>query len=288
MKGRLLVQGVRDLFRQPWSLVLTVSAVALTVYLGGLFALALHTLDVEVLRARGQAQFQVYWKPGTDAALVARQWTWMRDLPYLAELRTFTPAQALELMHQTLGPRLDVSALGGGNPLPATALLRFGLPTGDVTFARNLYAKIAAMDGVAEVHFNPRQVDLAQAAGLLRQRMVWPLAAALVLLVALVVGNTVRLSLLRRREEVEILRLVGAGDWYVRLPLLSGAGFLGAVGSLGGMGLLYLTWRTLADVGNTPPLWLHLPFLPAGTVLAYVVAATLVSVSAGALAARAS
>ena len=54
------------------------------------------------------------------------------------------------------------------------------------------------------------------------------------------------------------------------------------------MGLLYLTWRTLADVGNTPPLWLHLPFLPAGTVLAYVVAATLVSVSAGALAARAS
>lgn len=287
MTRRLMAQGVRDLFRQPWSLVLTVTAVALTVYLGGLFALALHTLDVEVLRAQGQAQFQVYWQPGTDAELVNRQWAWMRGLPYLAELRTFTPAQALTLMRQSLGPRLDIAALGGRNPLPPTAELRFRLPAGDAAYARTVYAKLSAMDGVAEVHFNARQVDLAQAAGLVRRRLVWPLALVLTLLVALVVGNTVRLSLLRRCDEVEILRLVGAGDWYVRLPLIAGAGFVGAVGSLGGMALLYGTQRSLADLANTPPLWLHLSFLPVGTVILYVAAATLVSMAAGSLAARA-
>lgn len=287
MKGRLVVQGVGDLFRQPWSLALTVTAVALTVYLGGLFALALHTLDVEVLRAQGQAQFQVYWRPGADDALVNRQWAWMRRLPSLAELRTFTPAQALTLMRQSLGSRLDVAALGGRNPLPPTAVLLFRLPAGDVSYARTVYAKLSAMEGVAEVHFNPRQVDLAQAAGLVRRRLVWPVALVLSLLVALVVGHTVRLSLLTRREEVAILRLVGAGDWYVRTPLLSGAGFVGAVGSCCGMGLVCLTQRSLADVVNTPPLWLHLPFLPPATVLLYVASATLISLLAGYVAARA-
>lgn len=102
MMARLLLGGVRDLLRHPWTLVLTVTAVAVTVYLGGLFALALTTLDREFLRYQGQVQFQVYWRPGTEPELVDRQWAWMRDLPYLTELRTFTPKQALELMRQTL------------------------------------------------------------------------------------------------------------------------------------------------------------------------------------------
>jgi cell division transport system permease protein len=286
MTWRLLLRGVRDLFRQPWPLALTVAAVTVTVYLGGLFSLALATLDAEFLRDQGQAQFQVYWKPATDPDLVARQWTWMRALPYLAELHTFTPAQALEVMRQSLAKDADLSALSGQNPLPYTALLHFRLPAEDAGYARDIYSRLAAMDGVAEVRFNPLQVDLAQSFGLVTRRVVWPLALVLILLVALVVGNTVRLSLLRRREEVEILRLVGARDWYIRLPLLAGAGFVGAVGSLGAMLLLKCTQAAMADLLNVPPLWIRIPFLPAGTVAALVAAAVAVSVAAGFLAAR--
>lgn len=286
MIGRLIRQGVRDLLRRPWPLALTVAAVTVTVYLGGLFALALGTLDDQFLRQQGQAEFQVYWRPGTDPDLVARQWTWMRALPYLAELRTFTPAQALEVMRQSLGPDADLSALAGRNPLPPTALLHFRLPAGEPGYARALYDRLTAVEGVAEVRFNPLQVDLAQSFGLVSRRAVWPLAGVLVLLVGLVVGNTVRLSLLRRREEVEILHLVGARDWYIRLPLLAGAGWIGAVGSLLAVGLLKGTQAVVADVLNVPPLWIRVPFLSAGTVTALVAAAVAVSVAAGFLAAR--
>ena len=286
MMARLLLGGVRDLLRHPWTLVLTVTAVAVTVYLGGLFALALTTLDREFLRYQGQVQFQVYWRPGTEPELVDRQWAWMRDLPYLTELRTFTPKQALELMRQTLGPKVDLAWVGNQNPLPATALLHFRLPAGDERIARDLYARLAAMDGVAEVHFNPLQVDLAQAYAVVSRKVVWPLAAVLGLLVALVVGYTVRLSLLQRRDEVEILRLVGAGTWYIRLPLVSGAAFTGLVGSLGGLGLLKLTQSAMVDVLHTPPLWLRIPFLPPGMVVLFVAAAVLVAALAGCVAAR--
>jgi cell division transport system permease protein len=286
MAWRLAWRGVRDLFRQPWPLALTVTAVAVAVYLGGLFSLVLATLDAEFLRNQGQAQFQVYWQPGADPDLVARQWTWMRALPYLADLHTFTPGQALEVMRQSLGRGADLTGLAGDNPLPYTALLHFRLPAEDASFARDMYARLTAMDGVAEVRFNPLQVDLAQSFGLVTRRVVWPLAAVLVLLVALVVGNTMRLSLLRRREEVDILRLVGARDWYIRLPLVAGAGFVGAVGALVALGLLKLTQAAVTDVLNVPPLWIRIPFLPTGTVVTLAATVVLVAMAAGYLAAR--
>ena len=77
---------------------------------------------------------------------------------------------------------------------------------------------------------------------LARQRLLWPLAAMLAFLLALTIGNTVRMAFARRREEVEIMRLVGAREWTIRLPLVSGAATLGAsLGALAGLGLLKLT-----------------------------------------------
>ena len=82
-----------------------------------------------------------------------------------------------------------------------------------------MYARLSGVEGVAEVRYNPLEVDLAQALGNVGRRILLPLAAVLTLLIGLVVGNTVRLSLLRRREEMEILRLVGATEWYIRRPM---------------------------------------------------------------------
>jgi cell division transport system permease protein len=287
MLARLCWQGVRDLLRRPWSLGASLAAVAVTVYLGGLFALALNALDTEFFSQRGRIQFQVYWRVGADPGLTARQWDWMRTLPYPSALRTFTPGQALELMRQTLDPQTDLGWLRGQNPLPFTALLSFRLPPSDPDFAKTMLSRLDTMEGVATVRFNAPQVDLAQAIGLVSRRVVWPLAALLAFLIALVVGNTVRLSFARRRDEVEVMRLVGAREWWIRLPLVSGAAFLGATGSLAGLGLLHLTQSAMADVLNVPPLWVHLPFLPAATVIGGLAATTLVAAAAGFLAARA-
>ena len=140
MPGRLCWQGIRDVLRQPWSCLGTVAAVAVTVYLGGIFALALQALDTEFLSDRGRIQFQVYWRVGADPELVGRQWDWMRALPYLSDLRTFTPGQALEVMRQSLNPKTDLGWLRGKNPLPYTALLAFRLSPADPDFAKAMGA----------------------------------------------------------------------------------------------------------------------------------------------------
>ena len=78
------------------------------------------------------------------------------------------------------------------------------------------------------------------------------LAALLVLASVLLISNTIRLSLFSRRREVEVMKLVGATDWFIRWPFVIEGLFLGALGGAAAIGLLALAKVTLVDpLANT-------------------------------------
>lgn len=288
--SRLLLRGVRDLVVHPWAQALTLAAVTLVAFLGGLFLLVLHNLDRELTAVRGQYAFQVYWKAGAGQAEMDRQWAEIKALPGLVEINTFTPDQALADLMDTLKGRLDVAALAalkGQNPLPPTALLVFDGPEGNADqWAKDILARLQARPGVERVHFNPLQMDLARSWSGFTRQVVWPLMAFLALVVGLSVGNTVRLSLLSRQSEVEILQLVGAGRWYIQLPLLVGGAALGLLGSGLALGMLKAVQSGLAAILSAPPLSLTVRFLPAPDALALAATVTAVCVLASLVALR--
>ncbi|EFL51645.1 protein of unknown function DUF214 [Solidesulfovibrio fructosivorans JJ]] len=281
MIGRLFVSGARELLHQPGRLAATVAGVAAVVYLCGLFVLAGTALDAAFGRDQGRVRFQVYWKPGADTALIARQMDWMRALPGLVATQVFTPSQALALLGHSLGPQADLSAFAARNPLPQTMLLTFRPPVAEEGFARDMYKRLSGVEGVAEVRYDPHAMDAALAVGLVARRAVLPLAGLLTLLVGLVVGGMVRLSMLRRREELEILRLVGASEWYIRLPLAAGATLTGLCGAGVALAALKLTQAALAYALDVPPLFFRLPFMPAWLAVALALAAAFVAGLAG-------
>jgi len=283
---RLVFQGLRDLFRHPWPRFLTLAALTLTAFLGGLAALFLRNLDAELLKHQGKAQFQIYWKQDASPELVKKQWQWLKELPNVAEVTTFNPDQALEVLRESLGEDVDFSWLRGESPLPFTALAYFRLPEGGEAWTRAVFDKLKGMDGVQSVHFNPMRLDMAQSFVGLSSKVIWPLTAFLTLLVALVVGNAIKLSLLSRKDEVEILHLVGARRWYIRLPLLAGGAAQGLAGGALGLGFLKLMQESLKDILNIPPLWIKISFLPLTDCLALVGAMTAVAVMASWVAVR--
>jgi cell division transport system permease protein len=279
--GRLVLAGCRDALRRPGILFAAFLGVAATLYLGGLFALAHVNLEATLARDQGRVRFQVYWKPGTDQKLVARQMDWMRALPGLVDTRAFTPDQALAVMAQSLGPDADLSAFAGKSPLPYTMLLTFRPPVAEEGFARDVHDRLRAVEGVAEVRYDPRELDAAAALGVLSRRAALPLAGLLTLLVGLVVAGMVRLTLSRRRDELEILRLVGASEWYIRLPLAAGAGVTGMAGAGAALVLLKVTQLALVAALDVPPLFLRLAFFPLPYSAAAILAAGGIAALAG-------
>ena len=73
------------------------------------------------------------------------------------------------------------------------------------------------------------------------------LAVLLTLASVLLIANTIRLSLFARRREVEVMKLVGATDWFIRWPFVIEGTIVGAVGAIGALCILGLAKVVVLD-----------------------------------------
>lgn len=277
---RLSGRGVSDLRLHPFAQVLTLVAVAMVTLLTGLILLGLHTINLELLKSRGQVEFQVYWKTDVGAEVVVKDWDVIRAMEHLKDFKTFTPENALMELASALGETGDFSWLADNNPLPYSGLVSFGVPpeAQGEGWAATLLTDIKSLPGVDKVNYTPFQADLAQSWTTISHMVIWPVLGFLALIVSLVVHNTIKLALLTRMDEVEILSLVGAKPGYIRWPLLTGGFVQGILGSGLGIGLLTVVHSFISEVLNFPPFLLEIPFLPPEQLAVLAGAVTLVSV----------
>jgi cell division transport system permease protein len=140
-----------------------------------------------------------------------------------------------------LGGALDALT---DNPLPHVIKLR---PAASALASVDLLAdEIAALDAVELVQLDRLWVERLQAILVLGNRIVNIITVLLGMAVILVIGNTIRLEINNRRTEIEVLKLVGATDGFIRRPFLYTGLVLGALGALTaalliGIGLLLLS-----------------------------------------------
>ena len=73
------------------------------------------------------------------------------------------------------------------------------------------------------------------------------LGVVLTIAAVLLIGNTIRLSIYARRREVEVMKLVGATNWFVRWPFMLEGMICGLVGSVLAVGLLLVSYRSLLE-----------------------------------------
>lgn len=270
---QLIVKGVRDLRTNPWAQGMTFAAVVLIALLGGMFLLVLHNLDQELLRVRGDVLFQIYWKQDADLKAVQEQWSDLKSLPGVQDMITFTPDQALKDLASRLGKDVDLRFIKDKSPLPATAMLSFArtdVGEGEQGWIDETKAYLEQLPGVATVRYNPMRTELVRAWGTLSDRVVLPLIGFLLVVLGLVVGNTIKLSLLTRADEIEIMRIVGAREWYIRLPFVAGGVAQGFAGSVTALILLKIVQLLLQNVFNFPPLFFQFRYLPFSQMLLLV------------------
>jgi cell division transport system permease protein len=116
------------------------------------------------------------------------------------------------------------------NPLPHTLLVTPEESARSADGVAGLVTFIEGMDGVEQVQVDLGWLQRLNAMTDLLARAVWALAILLAAAVVLVIGNTVRLSIESRRDEILVAKLVGGTDGFVRRPFL----YTGAWFGLGG------------------------------------------------------
>ncbi|MFC5570322.1 permease-like cell division protein FtsX [Lysobacter yangpyeongensis] len=235
------VASLGRLLRKPWATALTVGVMAVALAL----PLGLWVTLQNVARFAGDVQqsrqVSVFLKTDVVAARAKALAGELESRPDVAAVELRTPEEGLEELRQRgLG---DSLAALEGNPLPSLLIVT---AQGDEAPLAQSLQQLPEADVVQHDAAWRARLDQWLRFG---QRLAWVLAGLLGLGALLVVGNTVRLDIQSRREEIGVLQLLGASDGFIRRPFL----YLGACyGVLAGA--IALALLTGADLALRAPL----------------------------------
>jgi cell division transport system permease protein len=238
------VASLGRVLRRPWSTVLTVGVMAVALAL----PLGLWLVLGNVARFSGQVQqsreISVFLKQDIDATHAQALAGTLRGRNDVAKVDLRTPEQGLEQLRKAgLGEAIDALGADAANPLPSVLVVT---PAGDEDLLASSLQALPEADLVQHDALWRQRLD-----GWLRfgNRAALVLAALLGLGALLVVGNTVRLDIQSRREEIAVLQHLGATDGFIRRPFL----YLGAWYGLAA-GALALALLTVAALALRAPL----------------------------------
>ncbi|OBQ46317.1 cell division protein FtsX [Halodesulfovibrio spirochaetisodalis] len=269
---KLIRQGFRDIALHPWAQLMTLLAVSFITFLAGLMLLCVSNLDTELKVTRGEVAFQVYWNEKASPKKVKESWKTLQKMDGVVEVLTYTPEEALKDLGSTLPKGSKGMLLADNSPLPYTAVLKFSPRKGDVAeWQSKTQAALERIPDVKTVRSSNLKDDVSRAWQELSDSITMPVLVFLAVILSIAVGNTMKFSLISRKDEIEILKLVGAKNWYIRTPLLVGGALLGSVGGILGVAGLYTAWWNLKDTFNFAPLHWELHFLPVDQALLLIV-----------------
>lgn len=243
-----LADSLRRLVRQPFGSFLTclVMGIALSLPMG----LSLLLDSVERLGGSWQraAQISVYLRlevADVEGQALREQ---IAGMDGVLSADWISREQALEQLQQHSGLGDALKELPE-NPLPAVVLVT---PQEiDKAALEALRERLAALPGVEQAQLDLLWVERLGAILQLGERFIFGLAVVLILALLLVIGNTIRLHIENRRAEIEVIKLVGGTDGYVRRPFLYTGAFYGVGAGVLAWGLLEygLNWLNQSVVG---------------------------------------
>ena len=162
----------------------------------------------------------------------------------------------------------------GENPLPASFIVTPATGYQSPDAVSRWAERARTMAGIAKVDYNQEWIDVL--AGLVRYIELTAIGVGVILSAAAVtiIGNTIRLALFARREEIEILRLIGATRAFIRIPYFLEGAVLGACGSALALGILKLGFelfrQQISSTGRFQGIENMVSFFPLSICVAFV------------------
>ena len=215
--AQTLVGSLGRLAGQPFATLMTMGVVAVALALPLFLNLLMTNVRAATEHWSEAYDLSVYLdqKAGAGHA-AAKQLRLRRDV---AQVRVITADEALAEFRKDSGFGAALDALRD-NPLPDTLIVTPTLAASTPQGTEALKAAIAAMPQVQAVQIDTQWIQRLHAMLDVLRRVVALTATLLGLGVILIIGNTVRLDILNRRTEIEVMKLVGASNGFARRPFL--------------------------------------------------------------------
>ena len=229
-------QSLNQLWQHSLSTWITLAAIAIALSLPAGLYILLGNLKTLTDDKREVPTISVYINQNITAQQAQDRAELLSELNDIENVKLIKREDGLKHMQQVAGVQ-DIIDTVGGNPLPHVLVVTprmslFGDPGVDLDA---LAQRLKNYPEVDSVQMDIEWVQRLRAIMQIAERVVLVVAILLALTVLLVVGNTIRLNIENRKEEIEVTQLVGATTSYIRRPFLYSGfwyGFFGGILSL--------------------------------------------------------
>lgn len=286
MVGFLVEEALRDLRRAGRMAASAVLLITLAIVAAGFFWFLSVNFGNALAQWRAHVRVLVYLKgeTATPEELLAQ----VMAFPGVASVRYVSKADALASLRQTLGREASVADQLTMNPLPASLEITPSSEASTPEGLRSLMSALARLTDAEEVAGGTEWVDRLAHWRRLLQALSVAVGGVLAVAAVLTVTTATTLVLHTRRHEIEIMRLVGAPEFTIRLPLVLQGGAQGLLGALLALAILAVSYRLLAPhlevLVNVTLGSSQLRFLTPPTALGLVLIGTLLGGAGGVLA----
>jgi cell division transport system permease protein len=250
-------------------------SLSLTLMLFGLFLIFYHNVQNLLETMQEDVHFSIYLSDPIKEETIKKIKEKLSGDPRILTFDYISKEKALELFHKDFKDDALIKSLGG-NPLPASFEVKVKAAYQEPKKLITIIAPIKEISGVEEVQYGSDWLEnLNRFLKVLRMIGVG-IGSFLAVAVMTIIANTVRLHFYNRKEEIEIMKLIGATHRFIKIPFFVEGSFMGFMS--GGVAVLMLSLmfhfskKQLQSVGGVLGGILELKFLPIEFLLGLILA----------------
>ena len=231
MKIRTMVRHIRDavksLLRNGWSTFGAISAVSMVLLLVGIFVSLLFNMNKVATDVEQDVNVRVYIDLAADETKTEELKAAIQALDAVDTVKFRSKDEELDDITKSVAQEFELFK-NDSNPLRNA----FDVSTKNPNQTKEVATTIEKMDYVARVNYGGARADTLFKVISTSRNVGIGVIAVLLIIALFLISNTIRATIHARRTEIEIMQLVGATKAYIRWPFFLEGGFIGLIGSI--------------------------------------------------------
>ncbi|MFX3624784.1 MAG: permease-like cell division protein FtsX [Ectobacillus sp.] len=227
--SRHLREGVKSLGRNGWMTFASVSAVTITLLLVGVFLAVIMNMNHFASKVEKDVEIRVHIDPAATKENQQALRSRIDGISEIDSIKFSSKEEELERVIKSFGDSgKSFELFEQDNPLKDVFIVKTKEPRDTAKAAK----EIEKMQFVSSVQYGKGQVEKLFSTVKVGRNIGIVLIAGLLFTAMFLISNTIKITIYARRTEIEIMKLVGATNWFIRWPFLLEGLFLGFLGSL--------------------------------------------------------
>ncbi len=221
-------EGVINAYRNKLMSLASIIIVIATLVIFGFFMLMALNLELNLNVLREQPQLEAFCYTELDDTQIEQVESAIKNNSMVANYQIVTKEQALEKMKDKLGK--DASVFDGyeENILPVSFIISIK----DTQQSEQAVKSIEGISGIEKVRYSQETIDIINKISYWIKFICGFMIFILVIISIFIISNTIKLTVFARRKEINIMKYIGATDWFIRWPFVVEGVIIGVVGAV--------------------------------------------------------